>query len=101
MGLKREVINIIQSHDACHPVHGSSIVTATGLKSDTELRSIVNEARCLGIPVASSRDGYWWGGDSTGIMSTVAELRGRANQIMGAVDGLTAGWDGTFCSSFY
>lgn len=54
----------------------------------TEIRQMVNELRCLGVPICSCSRGYYYSTSTTDIQDTIDHLAGRASKIKAAHDGL-------------
>ena len=53
-----------------------------------EIRHMVNELRCLGVPICSCSQGYFYSTCPSDIRETINHLAGRANKIKAAHDGL-------------
>ena len=53
-----------------------------------EIRHMVNELRCLGIPICSCSKGYFYSTSPSDIRETINHLAGRANKIIAAHDGM-------------
>lgn len=54
----------------------------------SEIRKLVNDCRCRGVPVCSGPTGYYYSTEKTDINRTVANLAGRIEKIEAAVKGL-------------
>ena len=54
----------------------------------TEVRKIVNDLRCDGIPICSSPTGYYYAETGSEIEDTLAHLEGRIEKIEKAKEGL-------------
>ena len=68
-------------------VKSKEIEALFGLKG-TEVRSIVNELRCKGIPVCSCGKGYYYATSDDELRQTIAQLNGRIEKIKNAKNGL-------------
>jgi hypothetical protein len=53
-----------------------------------EIRHMVNELRCLGVPICSCSHGYFYSTDAAEIQETMDHLAGRASRIQAAHDGM-------------
>ena len=53
-----------------------------------EIRHMVNELRCLGVPICSCSHGYFYSTRPSDIRETINHLAGRANKIIAAHDGM-------------
>lgn len=53
-----------------------------------EIRHMVNELRCLGVPICSCSHGYFYSTCPADIRETINHLAGRANKIIAAHDGM-------------
>ena len=53
-----------------------------------EIRHMVNELRCLGIPICSCSQGYFYSTSAVDVRETIKHLEGRANKIKAAHDGM-------------
>ena len=53
-----------------------------------EIRHMVNELRCLGVPICSCSQGYFYSTCPSDIRETINHLAGRADKIKAAHDGL-------------
>ena len=62
--------------------------------SGTELRKLVNRMRRRGIPIASSRDGYFYARTAGEVYSTIRQLSGMVNGLNAAIAGLEKALDG-------
>lgn len=56
--------------------------------SGTELRRLVSRLRRKGIPIASSRTGYWYAATAMEVYTTVRQLRQMADGLEKAIAGL-------------
>ena len=54
----------------------------------TEIRQMVNELRCLGVPICSCSQGYFYSTNASDIQDTISHLAGRANKIIAAHNGM-------------
>lgn len=55
----------------------------------TEVRHMVNELRCKGVPICSNRNGYYYAESNDDIRRTIAHLDGRISKIKAAQSGMT------------
>ena len=53
-----------------------------------EIRRMVNELRCLGVPICSCNQGYFYSNNASDIRDTINHLAGRANKIIAAHEGM-------------
>lgn len=53
-----------------------------------EIRHMVNELRCLGVPICSCGQGYFYSTNPPDIRETLNHLAGRASKIKAAHDGM-------------
>ena len=53
-----------------------------------EIRHMVNELRCLGVPICSCSQGYFYSTNASDIRDTISHLAGRASKIIAAHDGM-------------
>lgn len=53
-----------------------------------EIRHMVNELRCLGVPICSCSQGYFYSTNPPDIRETLSHLAGRASKIKAAHDGM-------------
>ena len=53
-----------------------------------EIRHMVNELRCLGVPIYSCSQGYFYSTNPPDIRDTLNHLAGRASKIKAAHDGM-------------
>lgn len=53
-----------------------------------EIRHMVNELRCLGVPICSCSQGYFYSTNPPDIRETLNHLAGRASKIKAAHDGM-------------
>ncbi len=56
--------------------------------SGNELRRLIHRLRKRGVPVASSRDGYFYAATAGEVYSTIRQLRRMANGLEAAICGL-------------
>ena len=54
-----------------------------------EIRKEINELRCKGVPICSTRQGYFYAASTVEIDKTIAQLSSRINKIMDAKSGMT------------
>lgn len=68
-------------------VFGADIGDEFGLV-DAQIRRIVNEARRNGVPICSSRHGYYYAENASDIKATIEGLYSRIENVLAAIDGL-------------
>jgi dihydrodipicolinate synthase/N-acetylneuraminate lyase len=56
--------------------------------SGTELRRLVSRLRRKGVPIASSRTGYWYAATAMEVYTTIRQLRQMADGLEKAIAGL-------------
>ena len=54
----------------------------------SEVRRIVNDLRCRGIPICSCSKGYFYATNADEIQGTITHLEGRKNKLVAAQNGL-------------
>lgn len=54
----------------------------------TDIRHMVNDLRCRGVPICSCAFGYYYAADTTEIKRTISSLSNRIQKIQAAMDGL-------------
>ena len=54
----------------------------------SEIRKMVNDCRCRGVPACSGPIGYYYSTEKSDINKTVANLTGRIEKIEAALNGL-------------
>lgn len=69
------------------------IERAVGI-SGNELRKLVNRMRRIGVPIGSSRSGYFYAVTAGEVYSTIRQLRVMANGLEAAIAGLEGSLDG-------
>lgn len=74
-------------------VRGAELEQVLGVSS-TDLRKQVNRLRRRGVPIGSSRDGYFYARTAGEVYSTIRQLRGMANGLEAAIRGLESALDG-------
>ena len=62
--------------------------------SDNELRKQINRLRRENVPIASSRDGYYYAETAADVYSTIKSLEKMRRGLDAAIDGLEAAFDG-------
>ncbi len=70
-----------------HTVRGAELEKALSL-SGTDLRKLVNRLRRSGVPIASSRSGYFYARTAGEIYSTIRQLRLMVRGLEAAIRGL-------------
>lgn len=53
-----------------------------------DIRHMVNELRCLGVPICSCSQGYYYSTSAADVRETIKHLEGRVNKIKAAQDGM-------------
>ena len=80
-----EYLRSNSSHD--HPIKGCDLAShfdITGVK----VRKAVNDARCSGIPICASSQGYFYSDSKEQIKKTIESMRGRIISQENAIAGL-------------
>lgn len=54
----------------------------------TEIRRMVNDLRCCGVPICSCAFGYYYAANQSEIKRTISSLANRIKKIQAAMDGL-------------
>lgn len=62
--------------------------------SDNELRKQINRLRRENVPIASSRDGYYYAETAADVYSTIKSLEKMRRGLDAAIDGLEAAFGG-------
>lgn len=76
-----------------HTKRSEEIESAVGI-SGNELRKLVNRMRRRGVPIGSSRDGYFYAVTAGEVYSTIVQLRVMADGLIAAIAGLEGSLDG-------
>ena len=66
----------------------SKVIEARFHCKGAEVRRMVNELRCKGVPICSSNQGYYYATSNEEIQETIAHLEGRIKKIRAAQDGI-------------
>jgi len=74
-------------------VRGVDLEQVLGV-SGTDLRKLVNRLRRKGVPIGSSRDGYFYARTAGEVYSTIRQLRSMVNGLEAAIRGLESALDG-------
>ena len=59
---------------------------------DTEIRDMIREFRRSGIPIASSKKGYFYARNYEELRATIEDLEGRCNSMKETLDKLKGIW---------
>lgn len=62
--------------------------------SGTDLRKLVNRLRRKGVPIASSRDGYFYAVTAGEVYTTIRQLQGMVRGLESAIAGLEGALEG-------
>ena len=82
------VVNYIRNCGSIvEPVKNREISSVLNL-SEVEVRKLINEARCNGIPICSTQKGYYYSEDKNEILQTIQSLMHRTIAVEKAVNGL-------------
>lgn len=73
-------------------VRGVDLEQVLGV-SGTDLRKLVNRLRRKGVPIGSSRDGYFYARTAGEVYSTIRQLQGMASGLEAAIRGLETSLD--------
>ena len=71
-----------------HPISGKDLANHFGI-TDVKVREYVSDARSNGIPICSTRWGYYYSEDRAEIKKTLESLRSRIAAQERAIDGLS------------
>lgn len=86
--MPNSVIAYIHSHGTAEkPIKGSDLAEHFGI-SGIKVRKAVNAARCSGVPICSSSNGYYYSEDKEQIRKTVDSMLGRIEAQQNAIFGL-------------
>ena len=66
----------------------SKVIEARFHCKGAEVRRMVNELRCRGVPICSNSHGYFYATSNDEIQETIAHLEGRIKKIRAAQDGI-------------
>ncbi len=72
-----------------NPISGKDLANHFGL-TGVKIREYINAARCGGIPICSTRWGYFYSTDREQIAKTVSSMQGRISAQENAIAGLNA-----------
>ncbi len=82
------LVNYIKQHGSKEfPVPNSRISAYLNI-SEQLVRKKINKARCEGIPICASNEGYWYSDDKADILDTIQSLMSRTISVNMAIDGL-------------
>lgn len=86
---EKECIKYLMEHAVGreHAIFGCDLGDLFGLL-DSQIRVIVNKARCNGIPICSTCKGYYYSTDPAEISATINGLYRRIESVIHAIDGL-------------
>ena len=87
------MITRFENHMRAHHVGKNKVVFSKELEhilhcKGADIRSMVNELRCKGVPICSCSQGYFLASNVEDINETIAHLHGRIKKIQAAIDGL-------------
>ena len=74
-------------------VRGAELERVLGI-SGNELRKLVNRLRRKGVPIGSSREGYFYAKTAGEVYATIRQLRQMEEGLAAAVHGLETALDG-------
>ena len=92
--MQRKVLDVVYQHSESNPITGAVIANRIGMKPrDTgkegaDLRAVINALRQKGYPIAASGAGYFFVRNSYELSEYIKSLKGRAEKIMQAAEGL-------------
>lgn len=89
--MTREEQLTIYLKSACYGrrrITSSAVLERTMGLSGTELRRLVSRLRRKGVPIASSRTGYWYAATAMEVYTTIRQLRQMADGLEKAIAGL-------------
>ena len=82
------LVNYIKKHGSKdNPIPNNKISTFLDI-SEQMVRKKINKARCEGIPICASNEGYWYSDDKEDILDTVKSLMSRTISVNMAIEGL-------------
>jgi len=85
-----KVVEYLRIHSAPDsPISGRNLANHFGF-TPVKVREYVNEARCSGVPICSTRWGYFYSEDTDLISKTVESMRGRIASQERAIAGLSS-----------
>lgn len=83
-----DVVNyIINNGSAEKPVRNHQI-SAHFHTNETNVRKLINQARCEGIPICSCSKGYYHSNNKADIVATIQSLNNRTISVEKAISGL-------------
>ena len=85
--MERVVNYIINNATQKNPVTNAEIGSQLHL-TEASIRNKINKARCEGIPICSSRNGYYYSEEKADILETIQSLMHRTISVEKAVSGL-------------
>lgn len=84
-----DIITYLRKHSSFeNPVSGGVLADKFGLTGQ-KVREYINQARRNGIPICSTRWGYFYSDDKAQIKKTIESMRGRIAAQEMAIDGLS------------
>lgn len=91
---QRDVLMVIHKHDKYNKIKDFEIRRLVQVedpdfkKEGAGLRKVINSLRQHGFAICSDTHGYWYARSQQEILDNIKALRGRANKILEAADGL-------------
>lgn len=83
-----DVVNyIINNGTADKPVMNHQISTHFNI-SEINVRKLINQARCAGVPICSCSKGYYYSENKADIVATIQSLNNRTISVERAISGL-------------
>lgn len=84
---RRRILRIICSRTILNPTFSANIEAVFKI-SGPAVRDIVSKARLVGVPIASTSNGYWLAANEAELVDTKAHLDGRIMKIQMVRDAL-------------
>ena len=82
------IVNYIIKHGSKEKPVPNKIISSSLNTNEVTVRKEINKARCEGIPICSSVEGYWYSNDNADIPNTIQSLIKRTTSVNMAVDGM-------------
>lgn len=83
----KQIVEYIKSNNEV-PISSQSLSKIFGI-SGSEVRKVINLARCNGEPICSCTKGYYYSESSNDIQKTINSLKHRIESIQSAISGLS------------
>lgn len=86
--MERIIVYLKRFSTVGNPISGKDLACHFGI-TGVKVREYINNARCDGIPICSTRWGYFYSEDRDQIEKTVLSMRGRISAQENAIAGLS------------